>query len=99
MDVVRNEAAGRFEIALDGDVAFAEYRLEPGAVVFPHTVVPEAFAGKGVAGKLAETALGWARAEGRKVKPTCSFFAAYIKRHAEYQDLLADGFREKLGLA
>jgi predicted GNAT family acetyltransferase len=93
MDVVRNEAASRFEVGVGDDVAFAEYRLEPGAVVFPHTVVPEAFSGQGVAGKLAETALAWARAEGLKVKPTCSFFAAYIKRHSEHQDLLDEGFR------
>lgn len=93
LNVVRNEAASRFEVSVGDDVAFADYRLAPGVVTFPHTVVPEAFSGKGVAGRLAETALAWARAEGLKVKPTCSFFAAYIKRHAEHQDLLDDAFR------
>lgn len=92
LTVVRNAAAGRFEAQLGDEVAFAEYRLEPGAVVFPHTVVPASFSGKGVGSRLAEAGLAWARAEGLKVKPTCSFFAGYIKRHPEHQDLLAEGF-------
>jgi predicted GNAT family acetyltransferase len=31
------------------------------------------------------------RAEGSKVVPRCGFVAAYVERHPEYRDLLADG--------
>ena len=40
-NVVMNEEAQRFEIALDGQTAFAEYSLHPGTITLPHTVVPE----------------------------------------------------------
>lgn len=97
-DVVMNEAAGQFEVTLDGQTAFAKYRLEPGAIVFPHTVVPEAFEGRGVGSALAKAGLGYARAQGLKVKPTCAFFAAYITKHPEWHDLVAADFRERLGI-
>ncbi len=98
MDVVRNDKTGRFETRVGDEVAFAEFQLEPGAIVFPHTVVPDAFAGQGVGGQLVRAGLAYAREQGLKVKPTCSFFAAYITKHPEFHDQVAPEFRERLGI-
>jgi predicted GNAT family acetyltransferase len=99
-NVVMNEAAHRFEIALEGETAFAEYRLHPerGEIVLPHTVVPEAFGGRGFAGALATFAFGYARDHGLKVIPTCPFMAGWVKKHPEAQDLVADRCRPELGI-
>jgi predicted GNAT family acetyltransferase len=97
--VVMNDQTHRFEAKLGDEVAFAEYHLTPEALVLPHTVVPEAFAGRGVASALAVTALTYARDHGLKVKPTCEFMAGYIKKHPEWHDLVHPQFRDKLGLA
>lgn len=97
--VTDNVDARRFEVRLDGEVAFAEYRLRPGVIVLPHTVVPPAFEGRGVASALARHAFGYAREKGLKVIPTCPFMAAWIKKHAEEQDLVDDSCRATLGLA
>ena len=91
-DVVMNDATHRFEVALGDDVAFAEYRLHPDHITLPHTVVPDAFAGKGVASALAKAALGYARDHHLTVKPTCAFMAGYIAKHPEYHDLLHPNF-------
>ncbi|MDB5428341.1 MAG: acetyltransferase [Phenylobacterium sp.] len=99
LDVVMNDRTHRFEVTLGGETAFAEYMLHNGAMVLPHTVVPDAFAGKGVGSALAEAALGYAREHGLKVKPSCPFMAGYIKRRPEWQDLVHKDFREQLGLA
>jgi predicted GNAT family acetyltransferase len=89
MDVVNNAEKHRFEIELpDGAVAFADYRLMDGRVMFPHTVVPPAHEGQGLASKIARASLDWARSEGLKVIPACSFYRTYLQRHPEYQDLL-----------
>jgi len=96
--VVNNEAAHRFEVRLGDDVAFTEYRLRDGAMILPHTVVPEVFSGRGVGGRLAEAALGYAREQGLEVVPTCSFIAGYITKHPEWHDLVQAGFRERLGI-
>ena len=99
IEVIDNRTAGRFEVHLGGEIAFAEYRLEGDSIVFPHTVTPAAFAGKGVGGALVKHGLAYARERGLRVKPTCSFFAGYISKHPEYHDLVHPDFRSKLGIA
>jgi uncharacterized protein len=98
VEVTNNTQAHRFEVNLDGEVAFAEYRLKPGQIILPHTVVPPAFAGKGVAGALATFAFGYARAEGLKVIPTCPFMSAWVKKHPEQQDIVDPSCKETLGI-
>ena len=98
LKVTMNEANHRFEVSLDGEVAFAEYSLLPDAIVLPHTVVPPAFEGKGVGSALAKAALGYAREHGLMVRPICPFIAGYINKHPEWQDLVHPDFRERMGL-
>jgi predicted GNAT family acetyltransferase len=83
-----NAALNRFELTVDGVTAYAEYTRAPGVITFVHTIVPEALGGRGVGSALVHAALDAVRAEGLKVVPQCSFVAAYIKKHTEYQDLL-----------
>lgn len=96
--VEMNEAERRFEVKLDGEIAFAEYRLIDHGIILPHTVVPEAFEGKGVGSALAKTALGYAREHGLKVIPLCTFMAGYISKHPEWRDVVHETYIEKLGL-
>lgn len=96
--VLNNEAEHRFEAKLGDAVAFTEYRLHDGALILPHTVVPDAFAGKGVGGQLAKAVLGWAREQGLEVVPTCPFIAGYITKHPEWHDLVVPNFRARLGI-
>ena len=89
----------RFEADLgDGSVAIAEYNLLHGKIVFTHTEVPPAHEGQGIGSALIRFGLASARERGLKVIPICPFFAAYIKKHAEDQELLDPGFRKPLGL-
>ncbi|MDI9580951.1 MAG: GNAT family N-acetyltransferase [Thermobispora sp.] len=90
-EVVRNEQARRYEIFVEGERAgLLTYRLSPGCIEFPHTKVDERFEGRGLGSRLVRAALDDARAAGLKVAPTCPFVAAYIRRHPEYRDLVAD---------
>jgi len=95
-DVTLNETAGRFEAQVDGQTAFADFHVADGAITFPHTVVPDAIEGQGVGSALVRAGLEHARAQGLKVKPRCSFFAGYMARHPETQDLLHPDFKDKL---
>ena len=52
--------------------------------------MPEALSGQGVGSKLVRGVLDALRAEGAKVVPRCEFVAAFVERHPEYRDLLAD---------
>ena len=97
--VTDNAAEHRFEVRLGDDVAFAEYRLKPGQMELPHTVVPPAFEGKGVAGALARHAFAEARARGLTVLPACEFMASWVKKHPEAQDIVEPGCKVELGIS
>jgi predicted GNAT family acetyltransferase len=97
--IVDNPEKHRFETDLkDGSFAIAEYTLPEGKIVFTHTEVPTAHEGQGIGSALIRFALRSARERGLKVIPICPFFAAYIKKHAEEQDLLEPAYRKVLGL-
>ena len=96
--VTNNEAEHRFEIDLGDSVAVAVYDREPGKIIFIHTKVPPAHEGQGIGSRLIRAGLQYARDHQLKVVPICPFFAAYMEKHEEVQDLLSPGAREKLGL-
>jgi hypothetical protein len=87
--VRRNPAASRYEAAIGGHLAIAEYRLEDDRVIFTHTFVPPELRGQGVAEELVRTALDEARREGRRVVPQCSYVALFIRRNPEFRSLMA----------
>ncbi|HEY0158715.1 MAG TPA: GNAT family N-acetyltransferase [Thermoanaerobaculia bacterium] len=89
-DIRHNEQESRFETTVDGKTAFAAYDLEePNRIVFTHTIVPDELSGRGIAGQLVKQGLDHAREKKLTVVPQCSFVAAYVSRHKEYEDLLA----------
>ncbi len=88
--VVRhNPQAGRFEVEKDGRLAVLDYQLQGDRMIITHTGVPPALEGQGIGSRLARAALEHARMHGLKVTALCSFVAAYLQKHPEYQDLLA----------
>ncbi len=88
--VTHNEAQNRYEARVGDELAgFAEYQLTDELVVFTHTEVDPAFAGKGVGGALARLALDDVRTQGsRKVLPLCPFIKAWIGKHPDYVPLV-----------
>lgn len=88
LKVVHNETDSRFEVALAGAVAVADYRLADNeTIVFHHTLVPPELRGQGIAGQLVQAGLDYARDAGLRVVPECSYVARFIDRHPEYQSL------------
>ena len=89
MAMVRdNKAQSRFELDVEGGVAFANYRVTPAAVVITHTETPRALRGRGIASQLIEGALALIRADGRKVIGACGFVVDYLRKHPEYADMV-----------
>lgn len=89
-----NPARGRFEADLGhGTLALAAYSLHGDRIVFTHTEVPAEFEGQGVGSALVRYSLDAARERGLKVVPACAFYAAYVQRHPEVQDLIDPSYR------
>ena len=91
--VTIDNVAGRFELDVDGHVAAIAFRRDGAHLAAVHTEVPAALRGKGVGDVLARAVLDYARREKLSVQPYCPFVAAFIKRHAEYADLVDPGFK------
>jgi len=94
--VTHNEAAARFEMLIDGLRAVLTYRRFPDGIVFLHAEVPPSLEGRGLAGKLTSFALDYARANHLRVVPRCPYVSSFIRKHAEYQDLVSAEDLQKL---
>lgn len=86
---IDNTADSRFELHVDGHLAVADYRRRDGVLTIPHVEADMALRGTGAAGRLMEQVAAAARAEGAKIRPLCSYAAAWLKRHPEASDLVA----------
>lgn len=84
-----NKTQSRFELDAEGEVAFANYRLTPSAIVITHTETPLSLRGRGIASELVKGALQLIRADGRKVIAGCGFVVDYLRKHPEYADRAA----------
>jgi predicted GNAT family acetyltransferase len=88
-DVIHNAHEQRFESTIDGHLNVADYVLSNGTLVMTHTAVHPSLRGRGVAAALVERALEFARTEGLKVDPVCSYVQGYLQRHPESRGLVA----------
>ncbi|MFG2886262.1 GNAT family N-acetyltransferase [Streptomyces sp. NPDC048297] len=83
--------AKRYEARVDGEpkvAGIAEYIRTTELIAFVHTEVEPEYEGKGVGSALVRTSLDEARAAHLRVLATCPFYAGWIARHPEYEDLL-----------
>lgn len=88
LTIVHRPDIGRFETHVDGLRCEADYVRDGRTVHMTHTGVPAALEGRGIAAQLVKAALSWARSEGLKVVPQCSYVQVYLRRHPGWQDLL-----------
>ncbi|MFU0788882.1 GNAT family N-acetyltransferase [Virgibacillus proomii] len=64
------------------------YLSDDGNIVIDHTEVADELRGKGIAGKLVAAVVEQAKAEGKKIKPICSYAKNKMEKTPEYQDVL-----------
>jgi uncharacterized protein len=88
-EIQHSATRNSFETIVDGRLAHADYDKEGELVYFTHTYVPPELEGRGIASQIIRYALEHAREQDWQVVALCPFVAAYIRRHPEYQPLLA----------
>jgi predicted GNAT family acetyltransferase len=82
-EVTDNRTASRFELEVDGQIAFLRYERTPATLRLIHTEVPEALRGRRFGDMLAKTGIEAARHEGLSVVVICPFVRTYLSRHPE----------------
>lgn len=89
LDIQHLPDRGRFQAVVDGYPCVCDYRLAEGVMAITHTEVAPRLEGRGIAGRLVQALLDYAQGHGLKVRPLCSYAAAYMRRHPESAPLLA----------
>jgi predicted GNAT family acetyltransferase len=92
VEIKNNPEQNRYEAWLGGELAgFAEYELrDDETIVFVHTVVEDEYEGEGVGSTLVRETLDDVQRDGELgVVVKCSFIKEWIKRHPDYEHLLA----------
>jgi uncharacterized protein len=85
-----NDARHRYELDAPEGVSFADYKDVANVRAIMHVETPEAAQGHGYATKLMNEIVAEARASGRKLRASCPFAVAYLKRHPETGDAFTD---------
>jgi uncharacterized protein len=93
-DVISHEDYGRGGIffVMRNGIRVAEmtyHRTGEQVVVIDHTEVDEVLRGRGVARKLLDAAVAWARATDTMIIPSCSYVTLQFARDASIRDVLA----------
>ncbi|MCZ8313433.1 MAG: GNAT family N-acetyltransferase [Phreatobacter sp.] len=76
-----DQARGRFELDVDGRIAFARYRRQDDRLVIEHVEAEPALRGTGAAGRLMERIVAVAGEESRSIVPLCGYAASWLRRH------------------
>lgn len=87
IEVIHNPGENRFETTIDGKLSKLDYIQNGKNFVITHVGVDPSLRGYGVAGKIVEAGIEYARENSFRVVPMCSYAAAYIRRHPEYAEL------------
>src|SRR5262249_23031358 len=92
-----NTQSHRLELDIDGNIAFIEHRFIGDRLILIHTEVPPELEGKGVGTAIVTKALQFAKDNNYKIVPICPFVNAYLKRHKEWNDIIAPDSERFLG--
>ena len=77
--LVKNEKEHRFEIVVEGSIAFIDYKESHNQIALIHTEVPKEIGGKGVAAALVEKTMNYLEKHHNSVLPFCPYIFAHIK--------------------
>jgi len=89
MSELRNDRQrSRYEMDEQGLTSYADYRLQGDRLYLDYVFAPPALRGAGAAGRLMAALAADARERGLKITPICGYAAAWLKRSAEFRDLV-----------
>jgi predicted GNAT family acetyltransferase len=84
IEVNHDALAQRFTTEVEGEHAVLDYTVTGDLMTITHTGVPEKIGGRGIAAELMRAALDTAQTQGWKIVPECSYAAAYLAKHSDW---------------
>lgn|SRR5690606_3376068 len=87
LEIVNNIEANRFETWINGLGSKLDYIEDKDTLAITHVGVHPDLRGQGVAGKLMQFAMDYAKSKSLRVIPICSYAMSWIQKHEEYKEL------------
>ena len=87
LQITHNEENDAFEVWIDGHLSKLDYIRDGKNFVITHVGVYPEHRGQGLAAKIVEAGLQYAKDNSLRVIPMCSYAAAYIRRNPQYLEL------------
>lgn len=87
LEITHNTSENRFETLIEGNLAKLDYIYDGDTIVMTHVGVHPDQRGLGIAGKITQFALEYAKEKKLRVIPMCPYIAAYIRRNPQYAPL------------
>jgi predicted GNAT family acetyltransferase len=89
LPLINNEAIHNFELFVDGHRAFIDYQKKGDKYFLIHTEVPIDLEGRGVASAIVDKTYKYLEAGGFKIVPYCPYIKVFLKKHPEWERLMA----------
>ena len=87
LEVTHNEANHTFEVEVEGLLSKLDYIQDGKNFVITHVGVHPELRNQGLAAKIVEAGLAYAKQNSLRVVPMCSYAAAFIRRNPQYLEL------------
>ncbi len=92
LPLTKNEEKSRFELNVDGHIAFIDFKETNSTIALIHTEAPSELAGSGAAAALVEKTLNFIKESGKTVSPYCPYVFAFIKKNPQWKELVSTRF-------
>jgi len=89
-----NEGKKRFEIEIEGNVAFINFSKFGSQIALTHTETDPKLAGSGAANALVEKTLQYVESQQFKLLPFCPFVFTFIRRHPEWKRIVSTKYKD-----
>jgi predicted GNAT family acetyltransferase len=87
LEITNNTSENRFETWINGLGSKLDYIEDKDTFDITHVGVHPDLRGQGIAGKLTQFALEYAKSKSLRVIPICSYAVAWIQKNPEYIEL------------
>ncbi len=90
-EIIHDRDNNKFLKIINGKEAYLRYLMQDEKTMnMIKTYVPPELRGKGIAAEVVHSGLLYAKENGFKIIPTCSYVETFIERHQEYKELVAE---------
>ena len=89
LEIKHDKNNQRFFSIVDGRESYLQYlKIDDSTLDYYKTYVPNELRGKGIAGKIVESALNYALQNNLIIIPSCSYVDTFIERHPDYNKIV-----------